>query len=283
MSQQRSGERIQKVLARAGHGSRRQIEQWIREGAVRVNGHVAVLGDTLTEEDRVELHGRALRLRSRHADFTRVLAYNKPEGELCTRADPEGRRTVFENLPTLHGARWINVGRLDINSSGLLILTTNGELANRLMHPSRRIEREYAVRVRGTVDPEVLARLRAGVELEDGPARFEQIVDAGGQGSNHWYHVVVCEGRNREVRRLWESQGLSVSRLTRVRYGPILLPRALRTGRWAELNAGQIAALGAAVELELQAAAPKPAKRGAHPARRPPPRPGARSTKPRRS
>jgi len=236
-------ERLQKVLARHGYGSRREIEQWIEAGRIRINGITARLGDCIGETDVVQLDGKRLRLEFAKAPATRVLAYHQPVGEVCSRADPQGRQTVFSRLPSLPGGRWITVGRLDVNTSGLLLFTNDGELANRLMHPSSGVEREYAVRVRGEVEREMLARLRAGVELEDGMASFERIVDAGGQGSNHWYHVVLREGRNREVRRLWESQGLQVSRLLRVRYGPVVLPRELRPGRWRELSEGEVKGL----------------------------------------
>ncbi len=230
------GERLQKVLARAGYGSRRQIESLIEQGRIQLNRRTARLGDRVRPGDRVKVSGKlvpASRLRGKQ---TRLLAYHKPVGEICTRRDPENRPTVFENLPRLRGGRWIAIGRLDINTSGLLLFTTDGELANRLMHPSQQIEREYAVRVRGEVNEEILANLRQGVLLDDGPARFERIEDAGGEGSNHWYHVIVCEGRNREVRRLWESQGVTVSRLIRVRFGTVTLPRNLRPGQWRELD-----------------------------------------------
>lgn len=229
-------EKLQKMLARAGLGSRREIETWIEAGRVEVNGEIAKLGDRAGPADQIRVDGRLLPAIALETPRTRVLAYHKPEGEVTTRSDPEGRPTVFERLPRLRGSRWVSIGRLDINTQGLLLLTNDGELANRLMHPSREIEREYAVRVLGEVDDAVLARLRQGVELEDGKARFDDIVEAGGSGANRWYHVVIKEGRHREVRRLWESQGVTVSRLMRVRYGAVALPPGLRAGDWRELD-----------------------------------------------
>lgn len=235
-------EKLQKVLAGTGLGSRREMERWIAEGRVRVNGKPATLGDRVTPRDRVTVDGKPLP-RARKPDTTRVIIYHKPAGEVCTRHDPEGRPTIFQNLPKCPRGRWIGVGRLDINSSGLMLLTDNGELANRLMHPSYAMEREYAVRVLGEVEPASLNALRQGVELDDGVAKFATIRDAGGQGANHWYHVTLQEGRNREVRRMWEAVGHAVSRLHRVRYGPVALPRSLRSGKWAELSAPQVEAL----------------------------------------
>ncbi|PWQ92857.1 23S rRNA pseudouridine(2605) synthase RluB [Leucothrix pacifica] len=229
-------ERIQKMLSRAGYGSRREIERWVEEGVILVNGHKATPGQAIEETDQVSLRGQRLRLQSRLQSKPQVLIYHKRVGEICTRNDPEGRPTVFQNLPKPHSGRWIQVGRLDINTEGLLLFTTDGELANRLMHPSYQIEREYAVRVMGIVTEEILAALKAGVILEDGPAKFEKITFAGGEGINQWYHVVLHEGRNREVRRLWESAGLKVSRLTRVRYGTVSMPRYLRLGYSEELE-----------------------------------------------
>jgi 23S rRNA pseudouridine2605 synthase len=254
------GERLQKFLAQAGLGSRRQIEDWIRAGRITVDGRVAQLGDRVEGSELIALDGRRLQRQSQRVR-RRVLAYYKPVGQLTSRSDPGDRPTVFEGLPRLRHARWIAVGRLDINTQGLLLLTTDGELANRLMHPSSQVEREYAVRVRGEVDDALLERLREGVVLDDGPARFDSVRDAGGSGVNHWYHVVLREGRNREVRRLWESQGVTVSRLVRVRYGPITLRRGLHPERWDELDPGRIAELMKAVGMEVKPPAPRPDRR----------------------
>lgn len=233
-------EKIQKILANAGLSSRRQIEVWIKEGRIAVNGLIAKLGDRITPNDKVQVDGRDVDLFKSETKKTRVLLYHKPEGEICSRSDPENRPTVFDHLPLLRHGRWISVGRLDFNTSGVLLLTNDGELANRLMHPSTQIEREYAVRIQGPVTPRMLTKLRTGVKLEDGYAHFEQIIDAGGEGSNHWYHVLVKEGRNRFVRRLWESQNVTVSRLIRIRFSDITLPRMLRRGRWEELSKEEI-------------------------------------------
>jgi 23S rRNA pseudouridine2605 synthase len=233
-------EKLQKVLARAGFGSRRELEEWIAAGRVKVNGKVAKLGDRVTPQDKVLVDGKKLAARDNAAIAQTVLLYNKPLGEICTRNDPEGRPTVFDHLPRLQHARWVTVGRLDINTTGLLLLTTDGELANKLMHPSTQIEREYAVRVMGEVTPEMLRNLERGVLLEDGMASFTGIRDAGGEGANHWYHVMIMEGRNREVRRLWESQGLKISRLKRVRYGNILIPSFVKAGKFIELPAEDV-------------------------------------------
>lgn len=244
-------EKLQKVLARAGFGSRREIESWISEGRISVNGKLATLGDRVSATDVIRVDGHVVsKTRLEQSHRCRVLLYHKPVGEVTSRNDPEGRPTVFDNLPGLRNGRWIAVGRLDINTSGLLLFTNDGELANRLMHPSYTIEREYAVRVLGEVAPETLQQLREGVELEDGPARFNAIVDGGGEGANHWYHVTLDEGRNREVRRLWESQGVTVSRLIRVRYGPIAMPRRIRPGRWEELKGEELSLLRQSVGLE---------------------------------
>jgi 23S rRNA pseudouridine2605 synthase len=222
-------ERLQKLLAGAGHGSRRGIEEWIREGRVTINDRVAVLGDRASSADRICLDGRLLDLGGsiRAVD---VLLYHKPMGEVTTRHDPEARPTVFERLPQPASGRWIVVGRLDVNTSGLLLFTNDGELAHRLMHPSSEIEREYLVRVRGTPSAADLDRLRSGVVLEDGPARFDRIEVEPSEASHSWYRVCLHEGRNREVRRLFEHIGYEVSRLTRIRYGNVELPRDLRAG-----------------------------------------------------
>src|SRR6266566_1837667 len=201
-SRSRVSEKLQKVLARAGMGSRRQIEQWIEEGRVTVDGRTAAIGERVEPSAHIAIDGRVVPLTDL-VPKPRVLVYHKPEGEVCTRSDPQGRATVFDNLPTLRHGRWILIGRLDYNTSGLLLLTTDGELAHRLMHPSHEIEREYAVRVLGKVSDEMFTQLKEGVMLDDGPARFDDIADAGGTGANHWYHVILREGRNREVRRLW--------------------------------------------------------------------------------
>jgi 23S rRNA pseudouridine2605 synthase len=242
------GERLQKVLARAGVGSRRQIEQWITEGRIKVGGLPATLGQRVTPQQTITIDGHAVTSVA-HATRPRVLVYHKPEGEVCTASDPQGRPTVFANLPRIRNARWITIGRLDFNTSGLLLFTTDGELAHRLMHPSGEIEREYAVRVLGEVTDEMLARLKQGVILDDGPAHFDTIVDAGGTGVNRWYHVTLREGRNREVRRLWEAVGGKVSRLIRVRYGNVMLPRHVRAGRSEDLDAESTAALYALAGL----------------------------------
>ncbi len=233
---ERQGERLQKLLANAGLGSRRQIEAWIREGRVKVDGKPARLGDRATADAQIQVDGRVVSERKLGVQERHVIIYNKPEGEVVTRHDPEGRRTVFERLPKLPQGRWISVGRLDVNSAGLLLFTNDGELANRLMHPRQLIEREYAVRVHGAVSEAMLNQLVHGVELEDGKARFEEVVFSGGEGSNRWYHVVLMEGRKREVRRMWEAMGVTVNRLKRVRYGPIFLDSKVKVGRWRELD-----------------------------------------------
>lgn len=228
-------ERLQKIMAAAGLGSRRALEKRIKAGEVVLNGRKAQIGDSAAGGDIVELDGERWKVNSARAKH-RCLVYNKPEGEVTTRSDPQGRPTVFDRMPHLQGQRWIAVGRLDINTTGLLIMTTDGELAHALMHPSNNVDREYACRVRGPVPTEAIDNLLQGVELEDGKAQFSDITASGGSGENLWFHVTIMEGKNREVRRLWASQGIAVSRLKRVRYGAVFLPRRLRMGEFSELN-----------------------------------------------
>ncbi len=237
------GERVQKVLARGGLGSRREIERWIVDGKLKINGSTVQLGDHLSEGDYLQLNGRVVDWQKFGRQPTKVLIYHKPTGEVVTRRDPDGRPVVFKQLPKLAVGRWIAIGRLDINTQGLLLVTNNGELANRLMHPSFEVDREYAVRILGDVDDALIEQLKRGVELEDGKAHFDDIQFNGGEGANKWYHVTVKEGRNRLVRRLWESQGKTVSRLMRVRYGPIALPDNLRAQNWYELTDRELAGL----------------------------------------
>ena len=244
-----AGERVQKVLARAGLASRREVERWISQGRVQINGHTVELGARVVAEDKISVDGKLIRPDQLSGQDYRVIVYSKPEGVICSHSDPEGRPTVFDHLPRLKSQRWISVGRLDINTSGLLILTTDGELANRLMHPSYQVDREYAVRIHGEVDDELLSTLKEGVLLEDGIAKFTDIHDSGGEGRNRWFHVVVMEGKNREVRRLWESQGVQVSRLKRVRYGCIFMPSRLKVGAWEELDGKGINELRSLVGL----------------------------------
>lgn len=251
-----NSEKLQKILARSGVGSRREIETMISAGRIRVNDHVAHLGERVTADADIRVDGHRVSVQSEDSIACRVLAYHKPEGELVTRKDPEGRPTVYDRLPRLKGARWIAIGRLDINTSGLLLFTTDGELANRLMHPKYEVEREYAVRVFGEVNDAHIQRLRQGVQLEDGPAKFTRIKRQGGEGMNQWFHVVLTEGRNREVRRMWDSQGLTVSRLIRIRMGEQHLPKGLVQGGWMELDLGGVNYLRNLVELPKLDSAP---------------------------
>lgn len=239
------GERLQKLLAAAGHGSRRQIEQWIREGRLTVGDHVATLGERAEPGAEIRLDGAPLRLAATESVRREVLLYHKPEGEMTTRSDPQGRPTVFERLPAPRQGRWVVIGRLDVNTTGLLLFTNDGALAHRLMHPGSQIEREYLVRVRGQPPAAVLERLRAGLMLEDGPARFDAIEPVPRpEGAGHsWFRVILHEGRNREVRRLWQAAGFEVSRLSRLRYGSVELPQDLRPGQWRLLDAAAAAAL----------------------------------------
>lgn len=228
-------ERLQKVMAGAGLGSRRSLENLIGEGSVQVNGRQARLGESVKPGDLIIFRDREWQVVSETAQ-QRTLIYNKPEGELTTREDPQGRATVFGRLPRVAGARWVAVGRLDINTTGLLLLTTDGELANAMMHPSNQVDREYVCRIRGQVADEQVEKLRQGVELDDGPARFSDIQRLPGTSGNQWFQVTLLEGRNREVRRLWEAVGCMVSRLKRVRYGAAKLPKGLRVGTWSEIT-----------------------------------------------
>ena len=245
-------ERLQKALARAGYGSRRMLEVAITEGRVSVNGTTALLGAKIEKEDKVVFDGKPVPTAKLFEEARLVIAYHKPEGEVCTRSDPEGRPTIFDRLPKIAQGRWIAVGRLDINTSGLILLTTDGELANRLMHPSSGVDREYLARIHGDVTQEQIERLIDGVILDDGPARFTDIVrhpEADQGRRNNWFYVALMEGRNREVRRLWESQGLQVNRLKRVRYGCIFLPSFLKQGHFVELGQKEVDDLSKLVGL----------------------------------
>jgi len=232
-------ERVQKILGRAGIASRREIERWIEAGRITINGRCASLGARIAAGDRIDIDGRRLKAEIFQTPPTRCLLYNKPVGLLCSRSDPNGRGTIFDRLPRLPSGRWISVGRLDINTAGLLFLTTDGLLAHRLMHPSFTVDREYMVRILGELDVEKQRLLQIGVMLDDGAARFKELQPAGGHGSNRWYRVVVDEGRNRLVRRVLEAQGVRVNRLIRIRYGKLSLPRQLAAGHWQELDSGQ--------------------------------------------
>jgi 23S rRNA pseudouridine2605 synthase len=244
--------RLQKLLAGGGHGSRRAIEEWIRDGRVTVNGTVAQLGEKAQAGDDIRLDGKPLT--TGVAAAPAVLLYNKPPGEVTTRSDPQGRPTVFDHLPPPPHGRWIVVGRLDFMTAGLLLFTTDGELAHRLMHPSAQVPREYLVRSRDALSANQLRLLLSGVMLEDGEAHFDSVTPTRTEGAGAWYRVVLREGRNREVRRLWQAIGSEVSRLLRIRYGPVQLPRDLAAGRWQLQSA--------AVHAELTVAASRATKRG---------------------
>jgi len=262
--QEQPGERLQKVLAQAGLGSRRAMEEWISAGRVTVNGEVATLGMRVEAHDVVRADGRTIRVETPGSSLPRVLLYHKQEGEIVSRDDPEKRASVFDKLPKLRNMKWIAIGRLDFNTSGLLIFTSSGDLANRLMHPRFEVEREYAVRVQGSMTEEQMKQmLKEGITLDDGPVKFEKLVDEGGEGYNHWYRIILKEGRNRVVRRTFEALGLPVSRLMRVRFGIVNLPPRLKRGMLAELGPGEVTAILDWVGMEappvLQQAAPRKA------------------------
>ena len=244
-------ERIQKLLAHQGVASRRQVDLMLQQGRITVDGKPAKPGDQISGKEKISLDGKLLRMVNLESR-PKLMMYHKPVGQVCTRADPEGRPDVFQNLPNLVQGRWVSIGRLDINTSGLILFTNQGELANRLMHPSYEIEREYAVRVHGAVNTDMLGQLSRGVELNDGMARFDQIIDSGGEGTNHWYHVVLKEGKNREVRRLWESVGVEVSRLVRVRYHSFNLPKWLKPGKHRVFEDEVVTRLYNNLKLEYQ-------------------------------
>ena len=260
-------QKLQKVLAQAGLGSRRAMEKLIEAGKVKVNGEAATLGQRVTSEDVIEFGRRRIQFKVT-TRLPRVILYHKPEGEIVTRDDPKGRTSVFEKLPTIRSAKWLAVGRLDFNTCGLLIFTTSGELANRLMHPRFEVEREYAVRIFGALSNDVMRQLRAGVRLSDGLARFDELEAKGGEGRNHWYRVVLKEGRNRIVRRMFDSLGLRVSRLMRIRFGIVALPPHLKRGTWVEIKEAEIRNLlswvgGEPPVVSPNTAASGPAKTGA--------------------
>lgn len=259
-SQSPAGEKLQKILARAGLGSRRAVEKLIEEGLVKVNGRTATLGDRASEDDKISFKGKPLKPERLEKQPTQVILYNKPEGKVCTRKDEKGRDTIYSQLPKIHNGRWVSIGRLDLNTSGLLILTNNGELANRMMHPSYEMEREYTVRIFGEVSDEIIKQVTKGVQLEDGTAKFNSVQKMqpmqhldDGESINNWYKVIIKEGRYREVRRIWEAVGVQVSRLHRVRYGLFSLPRGLRRGSTEELTWKQVNQLLKSVGLAEEA------------------------------
>ena len=261
-----SPERLQKYLAGLGISSRRKIETWISEGKIRVNGKVAVLGDRVTESSNITIDGRPVKTRPADSN-QRVILYNKPEGEICTRDDPQGRGTVFRRLPRLKGQRWIAVGRLDVNTRGMILFTTDGRLANRLMHPSHELQREYLCRIYGQVTDEAMRDLQEGIDLDGSMVRFHEVKRQRGEYSNAWYSVVVKEGKYREVRRMWEFVGCQVSRLVRVRYGVVGLPRSLRQGQWVELDSDTVSKL-VENDQEQRTIIPKVPKKKPHSKRR---------------
>lgn len=268
-----NGEKLQKILARAGFGSRRSVEELIKEGLVKVNGRVAQLGDRAQADDKIKVRDQLVKQSRLQVQATQVILYNKPEGKVCSRQDEKGRATIYEQLPRIINGRWISVGRLDLNTSGLLILTNNGELANRMMHPSYEMEREYTVRVFGEVSDDIIKQIKKGVQLDDGVAKFNKVSKMSGmqddESMNTWYRVVLKEGRYREVRRIWEAVGVQVSRLHRVRYGEFSLPRSLRKGKsesltWKQVNL-LLRSVGMAEEArpDLRDHSAKPAKKAA--------------------
>lgn len=235
--------RIHKILADHGIGSRRGIESLIKQRKVKVNGELATLGQLVSEQDIFEVEGRTVRLSKKDPSKKRILMYNKKVGEISSRNDPDHKKTIFDSLPKLKSGRWVSVGRLDINTSGLILFTNDGSLANQLMHPSSNIEREYIARVHGQVTDQILNNLMKGVKLEDGFAKFTDVQGGRKGNTNQWFAMVIMEGRTREVRRLWESQGLEISRLKRVRYGSLFLPASLKQGAFKELSKSEISAL----------------------------------------
>lgn len=258
-------DKLQKLLAHAGMGSRREIETWVTDGRVSVNGKRAKLGDRASAADRILVDGKLMSLSEVGGEQIKALIYHKPEGEICTRKDPKGRPTIFENLPGIPGGRWVSVGRLDINTSGLILLTNNGELANRLMHPSTGLEREYLVRIRGSATQETITKLtRDGVDIDGKPAKFERVLasDMADEGTNHWYKVVIKEGRYREVRRMWDAVGHTVSRLKRIRYGTIKLTREIKRGQHAKIAPKQLEKLVASVGIDEEFASQLYSSRG---------------------
>lgn len=265
-----SAQKLHKILAQSGLGSRRDMEKLIEEGRVFVNGVLATIGSRITPSDTVKVDRRIIKLNFSE-DMPRVLLYYKPEGEIVSRDDPQGRDSVFSALPRIRGGKWINVGRLDFNTSGLLVFTNNGDLANRLMHPSFEIEREYAVRIVGEMAEEDLKRCCQEIMLDDGPARFEWIRDMGGEGTNHWYQVGIKEGRNREVRRMFEAMNLMVSRLLRTRYGMMQLPSRLKRGQFIELKPEQVKQVvewvGITKSMRIKQRAPSPRDKSFTPGR----------------
>lgn len=265
-------DKLQKLLAHAGLGSRREIETWISDGRISVNGKRAKLGDRAEAADRILLDGKLMSLSEVSGEQIKALIYHKPEGEICTRKDPQDRPTIFENLPGIPGGRWVSVGRLDINTSGLILLTNNGELANKLMHPSTGLEREYLVRIRGAATQETINTLtRDGVDIDGKPAKFERVLasDMADQGTNHWYKVVIKEGRYREVRRMWDAVGHTVSRLKRIRYGTIKLTREIKRGQHAKIAPMQLEKLVASVGIQEEFATQLYSSSGSNPRTKP--------------